>query len=474
MRKKLLIGVGLLMAYAVTASALPPKPGVFGERTRSEIGRQHARGLYTNVFPAKGEQHTIVVLVEFSDLEFSIPNPKDYFNRMLNEEGFSDYGATGSVKDFYTHCSNGKFDLTCDIYGPIKLSKSYAYYGGNYDIYGDENAYQMILDACNALDKEVDFAQYDRNDDGYIDNVYVIYAGYGEADGGGPLTIWPHSFQMILADPRYRHMYDGKRLNMYSCLNELQTDRTSTDLKPQGIGPFIHEFTHVMGFPDLYATDGNSNCVTPGEWSVMDVGAYNNDARTPPYFSCYEQYAFDWIEPHCLSGGQKELRVGEHYLLETTSPDEFYMLENRQPIGNDAFLPGHGLLVWHVDFNQKVWNDNQVNVNPAHQHVSLLIFNSGDFTCHNTPFFVDWDGQAMDFDLYDIQESEDGVISFRSEPCPDSAGIGLIETESFPELGNEDVIIYNLYGHRMSSVEALTPGIYILTDGSNSRKVIIR
>ena len=160
-----------------------------------------------------------------------------------------------------------------DIYGPVTLSKNMSYYGGN-DIYGnDKNPEKMIIEACQLLDDEVDFAQYDNDGDGYIDNIYVFYAGKGEASGGSKDTVWPHSWN-ITAATSTPYIFDGVRLDRYACSNENEGSH------PDGVGTFVHGFSHVMGLPDLYATSYTSS-FTPGAWSCMDYGPYNNDGRTP-------------------------------------------------------------------------------------------------------------------------------------------------------------------------------------------------
>ena len=458
-------------------------------------------GLFSTQFPSKGEHNAIAILVEFKNKKFSIEDPNDYFTRMLNEEGFSDYNSTGSARDFFIECSEGIFKPYFDVYGPIELDQNYNYYGQN-DAYGNEpNCWKLIVDGCQALDDEIDFSLYDANEDGYIDNVYVFYAGFGEADGGNANTIWPHSWDIEYATSQAYYL-DGVRLNHYACSNELQYYGGL----PDGIGSFVHEFGHVMGLPDLYSTT-YSNAFTPGPWDVMDQGSYNNNSRTPPAYSSYERYALEWMEPTLLteSGEYELLDLREShsaFILQTDKEDEFYLLENRQQNGNDAFIPGHGMLVWHIDFDQRVWNSNVVNNTATHQFVDLIEADNkataasrkGDsfpgtgkvtsFTDETTPAFVSWSGKPMAVNLYDIEEN-DGVITFRAESTSET-GIGSISSADNALRVNGNTImvsagtanVYDLSGRHIASVGAapveLPSGMYIVSLDGKTAKIAIR
>ncbi|MDE7388698.1 MAG: M6 family metalloprotease domain-containing protein, partial [Muribaculaceae bacterium] len=246
-----------------------------------------------STFPGFGSPKALVILVQYSDVKFTLGNKAaSYFNAMLSEPGFSDptYGGTGSCLDYFTEASMGQFTPDFDVYGPVTLKNSRAYYGGN-DMYGnDRNAHLMAIDACTELDAEVDFSQYDTDGDGYIDNVFIFYAGQGEASYGPDDSVWPHAWTIYDAlEGGPCPEFDGVLLNSYGCSNEWESNR------PDGIGTFCHEFSHVIGLPDLYSTTTELTC-TPGIWSVLDYGPYNNNGRTPPTYSTFERNAMGWID----------------------------------------------------------------------------------------------------------------------------------------------------------------------------------
>lgn len=386
-------------------------------------------------FPIVGSQKSLVILVEFSDLSFAVDSPENAFSKLFNEEGYSDNDATGSVRDYFLENSNGIFSVEFDVVGPVKLDKPMKYYGENDTSSPYQNkdirAQEVVVDACKAVDGEVDFSQYDYDNDGRVDNVFVVYSGYSEADGGSDDCIWPHEWNLV--DAGFNLTLDGKQIYSYACSNELK-DGTGTSIV--GIGTFCHEFGHVLGLPDLYTTN-SSNSFTPGPWSVMDVGSYNNEGRTPPYLSSYEKMVLGWITPDLLPVGEDNVLLSpiesnKAFLLKTDDPDEYFLFENRQLNGWDAFLPGHGMLVWHIDYDKSIWDISAVNNDYMHQHVDILeadnsltsytragdtfpgTNNITELNDNTVPGLVSWSEKPSYVDIYSISEV-DGNITFSTQ-----------------------------------------------------------
>ncbi len=330
---------------------------------------QRVSGLFNEArFPSKGKQKALVVLVEYQDVKFTLSDPHDYFSRMLNEQGFSDYGATGSARDYFLHCSTGQFDPEFTLLGPVTLDNNMSYYGGNKANGDDRNPHRMAVEACQKLDAVVDFSEYDRDGDGFIDNIFIFYAGQGEASGGSENTVWPHTWYVTSAEST-PYVFDGVTLDRYACANEWERGA------PDGVGTFCHEFSHVLGLPDLYATS-YSAAFTPGNWAVMDHGSYNNEGRTPPAYSSFERYALGWISPRVLDGPAnvtlRDISSNTACIINTPDEDEFYLFEYRSGSGWDQYLPGHGMLAWHVHYDSTPWITNSVNNDPSHQYVDLI------------------------------------------------------------------------------------------------------
>ena len=406
--------------------------------------KREGPGLFPSRFPISGEQKSLVILVDFPNRGFSLDNPNDFYTRMLNEEGFSEQDATGSARDYFISNSSGSFIPEFVVYGPVTLPNNYSYYGANTWWGNDVRPEQMVIDACNLLDEEIDFSEYDRNGDGIIDNFYLFYAGYGEADGGGANTIWPHSWDISSAHS-IPYIYDGVRLDHYACSNELQNRTILHD----GIGTFCHEFSHVLGLPDLYSTS-YTNAFTPGPWDLMDQGSYNDHSRTPPNLSSFERYALDWMTPSELHAGNTELAPidssNQAYIIPTSNENEYFLIENRQKQGFDSYLPGHGMLAWHIDYNLRVWLNNTVNNSASHQYVDLLeadntltgqsrdgdafpgTDNVTELGPQTRPGLVSWSGEEILWSIYDIEETEDGIIKFKVKNLDDSASEALTGT----------------------------------------------
>ncbi len=323
-------------------------------------------------FPATGEQKALVILVEYKDIKFTIGSDakaNQYFTDMLNKDGFSEYGGTGCVRQYFRDSSSGLFECQFDVFGPVTLSQKRNYYGGNSG--GTDKApEQMVVEACRALDSQIDFRDYDRDGDGYVDNVYVIYAGQGEASYGPAESVWPHSWNLTQAGIDLK--LDGVVIDLYGCSNEWEYD------KPDGMGTFTHEFSHILGLPDLYHTT-SMVYYTPGEWSVLDYGPYNNDGRTPPAYSSFERNALGWINLTELTSTDDvkvldDLRTTNtaFCLTNPSNAKEFYLFETRNQSGWDKYLPGQGMLIWHIDYNSQTWLDNTVNNTKGHQGVDLI------------------------------------------------------------------------------------------------------
>lgn len=381
-------------------------------------------------FPRKGDIRGIIILVEYSDVKFTTKNPYNYFSKLLNEEGFSMEKGTGSARDFFLENSNGQFRPTFDVFGPYTLPNTRAYYGAHSTSgANDIRPGQMIKDALKLCHDEgtVNFANYDNDNDGVVDYVYVFYAGRGEASGGADESIWPHSSSISGVS------YNGKSISRYACSNELLDSTT-----PDGIGTFTHEFSHVLALPDLYATsypDGVTQ-LTPGKYTTMDQACYNNNSRTPAGFSAYERTALGWLDPIELTKAEtivldNILDTNEAYVIKSGDENEVFFVENRQQTGWDKYIPGHGMLVWHVLNDASIFNSNIVN-NQAKQYVRILSANGTwnnysaatmagypfpgtggktSLTPTTVPSLSTWGGTRVDCPLTNITEL-DGLIVF--------------------------------------------------------------
>ena len=301
----------------------------------------------TTAFPTTGNRKLICVLIGFTDLAFTKTQVE--FQNLFNQVGFSADGAAGSVKDFFLENSYNQLNLTVDVAGPYTASNTQAYYGANTAGQAtDIRPRELVTEAVNLANADVNFADYDNDGDGNVDGVYIIYAGHGEEVGAGTDAIWAHAWSIPSVT------LDGKNISRYSTSSELR-DGSGSGLTR--IGVICHEFGHVLGAPDYYDTDygtgGQYN--GNGHWDLNASGNYNNDSKSPAHSNPYTKiYIYNWATVTTLSAQgtvtlqKSTLNANNFYRYNTTTANEFFIMENRQQTGFDVGVPGHGLLIYHA------------------------------------------------------------------------------------------------------------------------------
>lgn len=353
-------------------------------RLRREPMQPHATYL-----PHLGSPRVPVILVEFSDTVFTVDNPKETFDKYLNAKELFNRKTEpvvgrnyGSVARYFSDMSGGKFTPQFDVYGPVKLPHPLKHYGAGPS--SSERMDSLFYDACTAVDADVDFSQYDSNQDGNIDLVYIIYAGYSESVlGNSSDCIHPKSGTITL-----NKTFDGmnvKRIGVNNELNGTPADQTK-NLYINGIGLFCHEFAHCMGLPDMYPASGtqaerlvNQNMEY---WDLMDAGEYTNNGYHPTELTAWERERLEWmqidtldaaadVELAPLSAGGKAYRVLND---KDDTGHEYYILENVQQTGWNKKMLGHGLMVSHVDYSDSQFQLGgcKVNGDAGHPRMSLM------------------------------------------------------------------------------------------------------
>ena len=319
----------------------------------------------------------LVLLVEFSDTKMKEDAATQWNNR-FNQQGFSEYYHVGSVRDYFLEQSYGLLSIHFDVVGPFTLSNTRNYYGSAPNSRLSDRAPEMVIEALRLADPQVNYADYDWNNDGSVDQVYVIFAGVTSSSAQG--YIWPHEWN--LSSAKYygngsgRQSMDGVYIDTYAVSNELYNSNTL-----EGIGTACHEFSHCLGYPDFYDTDYTGG--TAGQnWDLLDGGSYNGPLRNgeiPSPYTAYERWMAGWIdlipltEPCRVKNLPAINEEGVAYLIKNTgNANEYYILENRQRKTFGKGNLGHGLMVWHIDYNQTIWNSNKVNSDKDHQRMTFL------------------------------------------------------------------------------------------------------
>ena len=341
-----------------------------------------------SLLPSLGKHKIPVILVEFSDVEFSVENPKATFDKYLNgkelfnKETDPEMGQNyASVAKYFKDMSFGKFEPEFEVYGPVNLGKPLATYGAGYS--SEENMGLLLTDACTAVDDEVDFTQYDSNDDGNIDLIYIIYAGFSQSIAGNSTDcIHPKSGYLSLAKS-----FDGMDVKRYGVNNELNGTPADQANGPiiNGIGLFCHEFSHCMGLPDLYPKSGSiaEACINQNMdyWSLMDAGEYTANGYRPTAYTAWERERLGWMEIGTLTGPSnvelKSLDEGgaafRIYNDKDETSHEYYIVENVQNNGWNKNLFGNGLMVTHVDYLSSQFSLGGCKVNNTAGHPRMHV-----------------------------------------------------------------------------------------------------
>lgn len=385
-------------------------------------------------------RQALVILVDFSDnVADEINYPASHYSDLLFSVGTY---PTGSMRDFYLENSYGNFTVTGEITAWLRMPETYAYYVyGLRGIYGDypHNCQKMVEDAVEAADPYVDFSEYDNDgpdgipnsgdDDGYVDALFVVHAGRGYEQTGDPNDIHSHAWGTSYDVP-----VDGVYVSSYS-----------TEPEDGKIGVFSHEFGHVLGCPDLYDYDYDSRGA--GNWSVMAFGSWGNGGITPTHFDAWDKALLGFLNPIVPTTGLIDVSVPQvednavaYKVWSGGSPsNEFFMFERREQTGFDAYLPGSGIVIYHID--EYMWGNDYQMCGSGYPHYLVAVeqadgecdlenyVNRGDtgdpwpgsggaqnpnraFNLLSTPDTRDYDNVATGVSIYNIHsEGADRLVS---------------------------------------------------------------
>lgn len=361
------------------------KPAAAARRARTEQGRvarlarvknslkgadDKMRGLGGDHITYKGVKKGLVVLVDFKNKKFADGHDLEYYKNVINGKDFTneEEGYVGSVRDYFLAQSNGQFELDFDVVGPVTMSNNYGYYGGDKEYQKDNLVYEMIKEASDAIQDQVNLKDYDWDGDGEADQVFFLYAGLGQASGGSASTIWPHESELRYW-PCGVLSYSTGKINTYACANELQpVTQGSTNYISAGIGTICHEFSHCLGFADMYDTSGGGG-YGMSVFDVMDQGSYNGNGFVPCNYTAFERIYAGWVEaieldaPATVKDMKSVSDYGRPFIMYNyKNTNEYFLMENRQNTGWDEGLYGcNGLLIVHVNYVPSRWINNTVN-----------------------------------------------------------------------------------------------------------------
>jgi immune inhibitor A len=481
-----------------------------GQRAQAER-RTMSISIKSKYLPHDGSPRILTILAAYQDLDFTVNEPKLAFDQYLNGDEIVDLGNMNtlqlcSVRQYFNTCSNGLFTPQFDVVGPVKLPQDMEYYGGKEAGGSDDKFYQLCKDAYQAVKDSVDdWSLYDNDNDGNVELVCIIYAGYGQNQGGENSTIWAKASRQNIA------IDNNMRITFFNCSSELfnPTKNESHDYSwyINGTGAFIHEMSHCMGLPDLYQTNGTyADNQGMESWSIMDYGLYNRNGFAPSSYNAWEREVMGWdiMEPISAPTQVNLLKPWEdggmaYKIVNDSNDNEYIVIENIQKQGLNKYARGHGLLVYHVAYPYSEINmTDHPNNTVGHPAVAVvpasglfininLTKNGGPYTLsewtasmasapfpgesavneltlqQKLPNYVFYSGDSLNVELHNITESEEG-ISFDFVEAP-TVGIHNVKTD-VPNASTH--FYYDLQGRRVTGLKS--KGIYL----HQGKKIVIR
>ena len=390
--RKLMTGL-LLWLVALTALAqesLSPQGCRRGTPRSVQLRRGASEGSTPGGDFYHGERHQLTVLVAFNDRSFvgDEAATMEQWNKIFNVENLTEDPFKGSVRDYFLAQSYGEFRIVFDLVY-VQVSGNARKYASN--AVDDENSQYLVEDVMDVLKQnpDIDWSRYDWNGNGYVNQLLIIYAGHGMNDFSGSDLIWPHQWWMS------EHLKDAQKgvycdpipvsageknyfVDCYCALAELKSDNSYGTF-----GIICHEYSHCFGFPDFYY---NGSVKTVGEWDIMDAGNYNGDGYLPVGYSAHERWLMGWLTPIELKETTSIVNMpalaneGVAYLIRNDGwENEYYIVENRQPSGWDASIPGSGITIFHIDYDPSVWTSTTVSTNSSTRK-RYVIFPANNFS----------------------------------------------------------------------------------------------
>lgn len=397
-------------------------------------------------FPALGTIKIPVLLIQFQDVHFTYT--KEDFELLMNQPDYNQFGATGSVRDYFLDNSFGKMRLQTDVFGVYEASKELAYYGRD----DEKNTIsptaprvdELIQEAVEAASPDVDFSEYDNDKNGEVEVFYVIYAGQDQSQTGHVDEMWARQGHL-----RKKIVKNGVSLSAFACSQELWYEEGG-DNRLTGMGVIAHEFSHAFGLVDYYDTDNarNGNAHHLRYWDIMATGSYLNEGRTPPFHNAFSMEELGWLTITEINSAVDKIEMPKFVLGDSNTRRayrintfrggldnaEYFFFENKQRVKWDQYLPNTGLLVFHADkarmdaasFN--CWNCNPENqalfIVPANNRFNMergpnVVFpyqGNNAFTNQTQPNMLSNDGYPSYFILKNItHDTINGIVTFKVE-----------------------------------------------------------
>ena len=343
-----------------------------------------------------GTAKVLMLCIEFTDVKHGASHTPAFFDNLADGPG-------NSMAAYFTQSSTGRFTVSGDSFGWYSSTQTMAHYGAPGGGQKDNPLlYQLVTEAVQAADAAVNFANYDADKDGWVDYLQIVHAGSDEAMTQIQNDIWSEMYYDFDTPT-----VDGKRVGMYSMVSEND---------PMGV--LAHEFGHQLGMPDLYDTDGTGGggqTDGAGLWDIMAAGAYLGNGDWPSLPSAWSRALVGWADVVTVTANRNTIPISaatqNATILRINLPDisnEYFLVECRANAGFDSYLPGSGLLIWHIDDSKGNINLNDLETRPGKKRVTLEEAHGG--TQH-----LDHSGMKI-YDPSDPWSNSNGGFSPTSDP----------------------------------------------------------
>ena len=303
-----------------------------------------------------------------------------------------------TIPEFYTELSGGRVRLIGETRDWFQASLSSDDVAGTSSGLGTaDDVGEFIVELLTNADAAgVDWGHYDNDgpdrspnsgdDDGFVDLLAVMHPTSGaECGGGGAGLVWSHSWQLATSAGQAFTTSTPLPNGGFVVVDDytIQPVLSCDPSEINEIGVFAHEVGHSFGLPDLYAVGAAHGGV--GRWGLMGSGPWGcggQGADVPCHMTAWSKEVLGWANVTTLLS-DADLGVLALDPVETTGnliridagdgSGDYYLLENRQPLGFDVSLPAPGLFVWQIDTEtvNGAWAGNQVNTSASRMGVWL-------------------------------------------------------------------------------------------------------
>lgn len=361
--------------------------------------------LINSATPSKGNVKMLAVYVDFADKKYS---SESYTNEQIENELFGT-GTTQfpyeSLSAWFERSSYGNLHLDGDVYSYTCNGNMSEYQSGGFE--------KMVMEVLNGLDNQIDYSDYDSDNDGVIDCISFTVPLDGADDE--TLQYWYGCTSSWYENNGYS--VDGIKLSNYIIMDVMPYASNMQYMKQT----YIHEMGHSMGLPDYYKYQS-------ADWEGLhgDAGYARMDDSIAD-FCGFSKLMYGWfkkseIQTYTGNGSQTfELsdasNSGSCLILPISSSEddytsEYFFIEYITPSGNnsDMYSSDSGIRIFHVqaEMHTTEWGDtifkyenySQYYAGDDNIRVIKLVndnngfFHTGDSVSYGTSNFAGYDSSG--------------------------------------------------------------------------------